>query len=139
MIVYDTATRPLVYSVHRLSGIVRTGKSQAVKNYTTSLQIHGQRESAELALTDIVSEISGLSGKLAIDVPEVYEFVLGAGEFARELAAVHGIITRKMKYATHYEYRFIVCFRDETFKTLRHEFGMSESKWRKLITERLTA
>lgn len=132
-IIYDKQTTPLLGSIHRIRGIVRTGKSVRVRNLKMVLQMERNADMLDLELAEAVNTIRGMAGALEIGVPELYEFEVAG----RELTCIHGIVAMKRKYATDYEYRFVIVCRDEVFAALRTEFKMTERRWVQLLSERL--
>lgn len=135
MIVYDKQTTLLLPAIHGIHGIVKTGKSQAVRNLTTTMQLNKEAAAMELQLTQAVDEIRQFPRGLEVGVPELYDFEVNG----RELTCVHGIVAKKLKFAVQHEYKFVVVFRDEVMATLRNEFGMTERKWKQLLEAKLSA
>lgn len=133
MIIYDKQTTPLLGSIHRVSGVVRTGKSVRVRNLRLILQTENNADALDLSLADAIDTIRGMAGSLVIGVPELYAFEVAG----RALTCVHGLVAMKRKYVTDYEYRFVIGYSDEVFEILRTEFKMTERRWKQLLDERL--
>ena len=133
MITYDRETTPLLSAIHRISGTVRTGKSNRVRNLKTVLQMERNVDALDLELSQAIDTIRGLAGALEINVPERYDFTVAG----RELTCIHGIVSKKRMYTTEHEYRFVIVFRDEVFAAMKSEFKMTERRWSKLLEERL--
>lgn len=122
MIVYSQQTTTLVPILHGISGLVRTGESQAVRNYMTILQLHRQRQAAEVELYAAVEHLHSQANRPNIYEPVVYPFTVCRGRWLRNLAAVHGVVDRKIGLAWQQEFRFVVVFQHEVDKVLRKEF-----------------
>ena len=135
MIIYDPQTTPLLGSIHRVSGVVRTGKSVRVRNLKTVLQMERNVDALDLELAQAIDTIRGLAGALEIDVPERHDFEVAG----RELTCVHGIVSRKRMYAIDYEYLFVIVMRDEVFAAMKEAFKMTGKRWSRLIKARLSA
>lgn len=135
MIHYDKQTTPLLSHIHRITGVVRTGRSQRVRNLGTVLQLERNPDALDLHLGAAVDTIRTMAGGLEIGVPELYEFEVAG----RELTCIHGIVEIKRKFAVDYEYRFVVVYRDEVFRVMEREFKMTQARWTRLLKEKLTA
>ncbi len=124
MIVYDTQTTILTRQQHGMTGVLRSGASQGLRNYTTFVSLYSPRKlkTQDAALWDVSDILSKRQSPLDYGLPEVYEFTIGRGNLQRNVAAIHGLLDVKVGYRFQQEYRFVVVFRHEISDTLRREF-----------------
>jgi hypothetical protein len=139
--VYDTVSVVLVRQVHGVSGRLRSGASQGLRNYTTFMTLYSvtKARANERTLWDVSEIIRQRKQPLMSGVPEIYYFTIGHGNHARKVAAVHGIIEVKRGLVYEQEYRFLVVFAHEVEQTLRTEFKQTGYNARKFAQEAMSA
>jgi len=140
-IAYDTETVILLRQVHGLSGTLRTGASQGLRNYTTFVRMHSMKKAQanERELWNVSEILRQRKQPLEIGLPEVYPFTIGRGNLERAVAAVHGIVEVKRGFVYLQEYRFVVVFKHELEQTLRTEFKQTGYKARQFAQEAMSA
>lgn len=140
-IAYDTETVILVRQIHGLTGTLRSGASQGLRNYTTFMRLHSMKNAManERELWNVSEILRQRKAPLEIGLPEVHPFTIGRGNLERAVAAVHGIVEVKRGWVYLQEYRFVVVFKHELEQTLRSEFKQTGYKARQFAQEAMTA
>lgn len=124
MIKYDTATTILTRRQHGITGVLRSGASQGLRNYTTFIGMYSptKHRANDRAMWDVADILRQRQTPLDYGVPELFPFTIGNGNLKRDVAAIHGLVDVKIGHRFQQEYRFVVVFKHEIEKTLRTEF-----------------
>lgn len=134
---YDTATTLLTRRVHGITGVLRSGASQGLRNYTTFIALYSpsKHKANDRAMWDVADILRQRQTPLEYGVPELYPFTIGRGNYEREVAAIHGLVDVRIGGRVQQEYRFVVVFKAEIEKTLRAEFKIDGFNARRYAQE----
>lgn len=118
---YHKQTTPLLGTIHGLSGVVRTGESRAVRNFMTVLWLHGGMADVQAEIETALSNVHS-GDRVDLYEPIVYRFTVGRGRWQRDMAAVHGMIDKRVGMVWQQQFKLIVVMEWEVRDTLKTVF-----------------
>lgn len=123
---YHKERTTLLATLHGVSGVLKTGESRAVRNYMAALWLHGGMNKVQAQIGDALENVH-TEANHDLYAPVVYRFQVGSGRWRRDMAAVHGMIDRRVGMVWQQEFKLIVVMEWEVKDVLKTVFKVKHT------------